>query len=177
MVDSDDWRLGHAAQRAGASAERCDGHDYSSVVRGPPDVAFCIAGLARTITTPIVAALLRFNLIRAFSGSRSSRAFFVLKTDRTNESTAGVERVLHEQYLSTLLQEAVVLTGNGVTAGAVPPTTAGLGWSAPSHVVPAEANEWRRFRPDDCAENNASAKCCEYSAFLRGAGNVIRPGP
>lgn len=54
-------------QRAGeANAQSCQAAVTADV--GPPTVAFCIAGMARTFATPLVLASLRWNLVEALAG-------------------------------------------------------------------------------------------------------------
>ena len=123
-----------------------------------PDVAFCIAGVARTLALPLTQQLLHLNLLRSFDGSNESALFMLLKTDGTakwkgelaNGSETGiadVENLLRVPWLRTWLQEAVILNGSGTT------TRPGQGWGSNNFVVQSNESAWRAWRATKCSSS------------------------
>ena len=119
-----------------------------------PDVAFCIAGVARTLPLPLTQQLLHLNLLRSFDGSDKSALFMLLKTDGTakkkGESAHGsetdiadVENLLRVPWL----QEAVILNGSGTT------TRPGQGWGSDNFVVQSNESAWRAWRATNCSSD------------------------
>ena len=127
-----------------------------------PDVAFCIAGVARTLPLPLTQQLLHLNLLRSFDGSDESALFMLLKTDGTAKKEgelahgsktgiADVENLLRVPWLRTWLQEAVILNGSGTTTR--PGVTIGQGWGSDNFVVQSNESAWRAWRATNCSSS------------------------
>lgn len=139
-------------------SERACEHQRWSADQHRPDVAFCIAGIARTLTLPLTQRLLQLHLLRSFDGSSESALFMLLKTDETagdtdpayggrereNTGVADLENLLHQPWLRTWLQEAVVVNGSGTTA------QPGRDWDAAHFTVRSDQLAWRARRAKRC---------------------------
>ena len=144
------------------SAPVCERDVRWSLAKHKPDVAFCISGLARTLTVPLVEELLRLHLVQAFGGSNESGMFLHLKAPRVDKapsaasvssdgpSIASVERLLHQEWLRPWLREAVVINGSGSTS------QPGKGWAARSHAVASDEDAWRTRRANRCSSTHTS---------------------
>ena len=141
------------------STRACE-HQRWSADQHRPDVAFCIAGVARTLALPLTQRLLHLHLLRSFAGSNESALFMLLKTDNTNgskadlesgrrseTSVADLENLLRMPWLRTWLQEAVVVNGSGTTA------QPGQGWGGDTFAVESDELAWHTHRAKKCTSS------------------------
>ena len=148
----------------------------------PPQVAFCIAGSARSFATPLVVAHLRTRLIAPLApcgAEGGSRIFLLLKTHDTNKHLGSVHFERHDDTTRTSVQaltaaisspwirpmigEAVLLNGSGAYLG--------VGWDGSSSQASdalrqADDMLWQRYRAstDTAAAVKLSASNSSSSA-------------
>lgn len=159
-----------------------------------PRVALCLAGAARSFTSPLVLDHLRRNLLKPLTGQdigkarqQGSRIFLSLKTADSKKRAAGISFRQHrgtvEQirdvilttWLRKMVGEAVIINGSGAFLGS---SSERLFVSEPSiTIVPSNDTLWRSFRATPCGFNistGTTRHCCRKSGYLLDGNNEER---
>lgn len=148
-----------------------------------PNVAFCIAGAARTFATPLIQDGIRANFFGQLSGGGHDRFFILIKTDdSTKIGMSGSTQmandrfvqhhsdpeelliVLNNSWITPMLAAAVVVQGSGAHVWGAPTQTI----SATVALAVANASLWQLERAEFCPNASRAERfrrsdetCCE----------------
>ena len=155
----------------------------------PPQIAFCVAGSARSFATPLVIAHLRARLITPLApcgAEGGSRLFLLLKTldtekhlgsvhfdkhdDTSRTSLRALTAAIESPWIRPMIGEAVLLNGSGAYLGVGWDGSSALGSHALDALRQADDTLWQSYRAS--RDDTSSATNVSSSAASNAASNV-----